>query len=871
MVDKKDPEEGKKKTLSLSKSFEINKIVDAGQIRQSFSHGRSKTVSVEVKKKRTIDPVSQEKSEERSVVDVLMSEQRDKSPHNKLTASEIETRLKALQGAKRQEEAQKLLDLEKQKEILENEQRAQEERQEEDQERQRQADLLKEEQALPHTAKQSEEIPSAVSSAEEALSPEKKTASLVDASPRMTRPVFTGRVIDLDEETEDESRGRRGGGNVPKGAERRTLSVGKRTEHGDVRKQLHRLTVEDALEGAEQERIRSLASIKRARQKEKQKLGKDMGHEEAKKVIREVIIPDVITVQELSNRMAVRSADVIKTLIKFGVMATINQVLDADTAELVVTEFGHVVKKVSESDIEIGVGGGDDQEELKQSRAPVVTVMGHVDHGKTSLLDTIRKASVVSHEAGGITQHIGAYQVVLPSGKRITFIDTPGHAAFTQMRARGANVTDLVILVVAADDGVKEQTIEAINHARAAGVPIIVAINKIDKPDARPERVKTELLSHNIVVEEMGGDVMSVEISAKQNMNIDKLEEIILLQAEMLELKANPDRLAEGTVIESKVETGRGPVATLLVQKGTLKIGDCFVVGAEWGRVRALIGYDGKRCQEAGPSTPVEILGFNGLPVPGDVLQVIEDEAKARDVAEYRSHRTKQAKVMLGKKITLDQLMTQAAQNAQVKELALIVKSDVQGSVEAISASLMKIVSDHNEVSLRILHSGVGAITESDITLASTTNAYVVGFNVRANPQARELAARLGIHIRYYSIIYNILDDVKALLSGLLSPTVHERFLGNVQIREVFNITKVGKVAGCFVTEGIVKRGSSVRLLRDNVVIHEGKLRTLKRFKEEVKEVKEGYECGMAFESYHDMRVGDVIECFEFEEVARQL
>lgn len=843
MAEKKDTPDSKKKTLSIKKSFEINKIVDAGQIRQSFSHGRSKTVSVEVKRKRTIDTNDQQGQKS-----LLQGEEWSDQQEGKLSDAEIESRLKLLQDAKRQEEERKQLEREKSEQEV--------------------PQKPSEPEPIEETQTEEEKISEPEIPLPPPIESEKKS---YDPSHHIHRPTFTGRFIDLDEEGEEEIKNRRAS-QAAREAHRKTLSVPKRGgSETDFRKQLHRLTVEEAMQDPEQEKMRSLASLKRAREKEKHKLQKSLGlTEEQKKIVREVIVPEAITVQELSNRMAVRSADVIKTLMRLGVMATINQVLDSDTAELVVSEFGHIIKKVAESDVETGLKLEDDLDHLKVTRPPVVTVMGHVDHGKTSLLDTIRKSSVANHEAGGITQHIGAYQITMPSGGKITFIDTPGHAAFTQMRARGANVTDIVILVVAADDGVMEQTIEAINHAKAANVPIIVAINKIDKPDARPERVKTELLSHGIVVEEMGGDVIAVEVSAKNNINIDKLEEIILLQADLLGLKANPNRYAEGVVIESKVEVGKGPVATILVQRGTLKIGDIFVAGAEWGRVRALTDENGKKRTEAGPSTPVEVLGFDGLPSPGDDFLVAENEGKAKEVVDYRKHRQKQAKVTATPKITLDLLLSKTAEG-KMQELALIVKSDVQGSLEAISSTLSKLVEDNKEVALRILHTGVGPINESDITLASSTGALVIGFNVRANPQARELAAKSAVEIRYYSIIYNIIDDVKALLSGLLAPTLQEKFLGYAEIRDVFNITKVGKIAGCFVTEGVVKRGSSVRLLRDNVVIHTGKLKTLKRFKDEVKEVKSGYECGMAFESYQDIRSGDVIECFEIESIARQL
>jgi len=620
------------------------------------------------------------------------------------------------------------------------------------------------------------------------------------------------------------------------------------------------------LNSDEDERVRSLASVRRAREREKQRLMQ--AQQEPSKIVRDVVVPETITVQELANRMAERGADVIKALMKMGVMATINQVIDADTAELVVNEFGHRLKRVAESDVEIGLSGEVDTEEHLVPRAPVVTVMGHVDHGKTSLLDALRGTDVASGEAGGITQHIGAYQVRLKSGQRITFIDTPGHQAFTAMRSRGAHVTDIVVLVVAADDGIKEQTIEALRHAKAAKVPIIVAINKMDKPDAKPERVRQELLQHEIVVEEMGGEVLDVEVSAIKKTGLDKLEEAILLQAEILDLRANPDRPADGSIIEAKLERGRGPVATVLIKRGTLHVGDIFVAGSEWGRVRALIDERGGAVQEAGPSSPVEVLGLNGTPLAGDDFVVAENEAKARDIADYRQRRRREQQAAAGARGTLEQMFSQIAAGV-AKELPVVVKSDVQGSLEAITGSLEKIST--KEVAMRVLHAAVGGINESDVILAKASNAVIVGFNVRANPQARDLARRDNVEIRYYSIIYDVIDDMKAALSGMLAPSVRERFLGNAAIREVFTISKVGKVAGCMVTEGIVKRGAKVRLLRDNVVIHEGSLKTLKRFKDEVREVREGFECGMAFENYHDIQKGDVIECFEMEEVARAL
>jgi translation initiation factor IF-2 len=578
-------------------------------------------------------------------------------------------------------------------------------------------------------------------------------------------------------------------------------------------------------------------------------------------------VPEVITVQELANRMATRAADVIKALMSMDVMVTATQTIDADTAELVVAEFGHKLKRVSEADVEIGVKGADDNEEAKQGRAPIVTVMGHVDHGKTSLLDALRETDVAAHEAGGITQHIGAYQVKLSSGNKITFIDTPGHAAFTEMRSRGAQVTDIVVLCVAADDGIMPQTIEAIHHAKAAEVPMIIAINKIDRPDADPNRVRTELLQHDVQVEEMGGEVQSVEVSALKKTNLDKLEEAIILQSELLELKANSDRAAEGIVVESKMEQGRGSVSTVLVQRGTLKVGDIFVAGAESGRVRAMIDSHGQNLKEAGPSMPVEVLGLNGTPEAGEQVNVVESDARAREVREFRQRRQKEAQVSAASRGTLEQ-MFEKIKEGEAESLPVLVKSDVHGSLEAICGALDKMSTD--EVRVQILHAAVGGINESDVTLARASDAWIIAFNVRANAQARDLAKRDGVDVRYYSIIYDVTDDMRKALSGMLAPEIRETFLGYADIREVFNVSKVGKVAGCIVTEGLVKRGAKVRLIRDDVVIHEGDLSQLKRFKDDVNEVK-GTECGMAFANYQDLKIGDRIECFEVEEVAREL
>ncbi|MGZ9034513.1 MAG: translation initiation factor IF-2, partial [Rhodospirillales bacterium] len=624
-----------------------------------------------------------------------------------------------------------------------------------------------------------------------------------------------------------------------------------------------KLTINDALDDAG-ERVRSLASVRRAREKER--LKQQLQRLEAQKVLRDVVIPESLTVQELANRMAERSADVIKALMRMGVMATINHSIDADTAELLAVEFGHNVRRVSAADVEIGLRGEVDEAHELEPRPPVVTVMGHVDHGKTSLLDALRKTDVAGHEAGGITQHIGAYQVKLPSGERITFIDTPGHEAFTQMRSRGAQATDIVVLVVAADDGVMPQTVEAINHAKAAGVPMIIAVNKIDRPDANPQRVRTELLQYGIQVEDMGGETLCVDVSAKQGTNLDKITDTILLQAELLDLNANPRRPAEGVIIETKVERGRGAVATVLVQRGTLRVGDIFVAGGEWGRVRGLTDAAGAAVAEAGPSMPVEVLGLNGTPAAGDDVVVVPSEARAREITEFRQRRVRDAKASVSRG-TFEQLFR--IQQGDRKELPVVVKADVHGSAEAIVGALEKMGTDQAKVV--VLHTGVGGINETDVGLARASNALIMGFNVRANPQARDLAKRDGVEIRYYAIIYELADDIRALLTGMLSPMVREHILGYADIREVFNITKVGKVAGCRVTEGIVRRGGKVRLLRDDVVVHEGELSQLKHFKEDVREVREGFECGIVLANYQDIQVGDRIECFELEEVARQL
>ncbi|MEO1205200.1 MAG: translation initiation factor IF-2 [Pseudomonadota bacterium] len=669
---------------------------------------------------------------------------------------------------------------------------------------------------------------------------------------RRTRPAPAAKVNE-DEDT-------RGGKGDKRGKTTRPTA-----RVGDERRERGKLTI-DKLLGDEQ-RQRSLASLKRKREREKQKA---MGISQPReKISREVTIPEVITIQELANRMTERAVDVIKYLMKQGDMRQMNDVIDVDTAELIVEEFGHTPKRVSEADVEEGFIGEVDEEGSLKPRAPVVTIMGHVDHGKTSLLDAIREANVVSGEAGGITQHIGAYQVRTPGGEKVTFIDTPGHAAFTSMRARGAKVTDIVILVVAADDGVMPQTIEAINHAKAAEVPIIVAINKIDKPSADPSRVRTELLQHEVVVESMSGETLEIEVSALKRMNLDKLLEAIQLQSELLDLTANPERSAEGVVIEAKLERGRGPVGTVLVQRGTLAVGDIVVAGSSWGRVRALINDQGKNTAKAGPSVPVEILGFDAAPEAGDQFAVVENEARARELTEYRDRKRRDQLGAASQGRTLEQMMQSLKDEAGKSEFPLVIKGDVMGSVEAINGALKKLGTD--EVEARLVHTGVGGITESDVTLADASKAIIVGFNVRANTQAKFAAEQAGIEIRYYNIIYDLVDDVKSAMSGLLAPTIRENFIGNAEVLQVFNITKVGKVAGCRVTEGKVERGAKVRLIRDNVVIHEGSLSVLKRFKDDVKEVPAGQECGMSFTNYHDLREGDVIECFQVETIARSL
>ena len=830
-----------KRPLSLSgRKLELKKTVETGQVRQSFSHGRSKVVQVERKRKRQFEmgadgKVQEVKSAPVSLKDKATAELFAKEPvavqqHGTLTNDEKAHRLKALQEAIKADEENRIKAEEDAKVTAEREARRAEE------------EKLRAE-LEPHT------VEPAV--AEAAPAPSVAPAATPAGAPEVGAPLVRRDVVD-EEDDDDAKRRKAKTGHKP--------PLVKRTE---PRRRAGKLSIGAALEGDDAvERSRSIASMRRAVEKERRKaqLKQPMNTD---KVVREVIVPETITVQELSNRMAERAINVIKSLMKLGIMATINEVIDADTAELVVQEFGHRVKRVNESSIEDNLKTGPDEAAVMKTRPPVVTIMGHVDHGKTSLLDAMRSANVAGGEAGGITQHIGAYQVRSSGGQKITFIDTPGHEAFTAMRARGTKVTDIVILVVAADDGIMPQTIEAIKHAKAAGVPIIVAINKSDKPGANPQRVKTDLLSHEIVVEDMGGDTLCIEVSALKKTNLDKLEEAILLQAEVLDLKANPDRAAEGAVIEAKMEKGVGSVGTVLVQRGTLHIGDIFVAGAEWGRVRVLINEHGKQVKSAMPSAPVEVVGFAGTPAAGDDFVVVEDEAKAREVAEFRRRklRDKEHVASVGGS-TMEQMFAKIKAGV-AKELAVVIKTDVQGSVEALTGALNKLSTDL--VKVNVIHGAVGPISEADVTLAKASGALIVGFNVRANAQAREISKRDGIDIRYYSIIYDVADEMKLLMTGMLAPTFKENFIGYANIREVFNVTKVGKVAGCMVTEGIIKRGCKVRLLRDNVVIHEGDLSQLKRFKDDVKEVREGYECGIALANYQDIQKGDVIECFEME------
>ena len=808
MSDTKTGEDGEA-NAGRSKTLSLKRTVESGQVRQSFSHGRSKSVLVEKRRKRTINSGGAEAA---PAEEIAQQPEAPSGPQDNLSKTQQDRRQAAVIEAK-----QRAIEEAKQSEI----------------------------DARRRAEEEAQKAAEAASRAE-ALAREKKKPVKQSSEPAPAARPDGGRRTEAEKQRQDSKK---------PSSERRG---------NERRRRAGKLTINDALN--DEERVRSLASMRRRREREKRQSDTT---ENTEKVSRTVQLPDTISIQELANRMAERAVDVIKILIQQGIMAKINDVIDADTAQIVAEDLGHSVRRVSESDIEDGLIGEADSDEDMSPRPPVVTVMGHVDHGKTSLLDALRKEKVASGEAGGITQHIGAYQTTTQNGVVISFIDTPGHAAFTAMRARGAKVTDIVILVVAADDGVMPQTVEAIDHAKAARAPMIVAINKMDKAEADPTRVKNELLQHEIIAEDMGGDTQMIEVSAQTGAGLEDLLEAVALQAEVMELKANAKRDGEGIVIEAKLDKGRGPVATVLVQRGTLRVGDVFVVGQVSGRVRALINDHGEQIEMAGPSAPVEVLGSGGVPGAGDVFSVVETEARAREVAEYRERKAREKSSASGPRAaSLDQMMKQLKES-DVVEIALVVKGDVQGSVEAIAQAAEKLGTD--EVAARAVLAGVGGITESDITLAAASNAIVLGFNVRANAQARTAAEAAGIEIRYYNVIYDLVDDLKAAMAGLLSPDLRETPLGTAEILEVFAVSKTGKVAGCQVREGMVRRGANVRLIRDDIVIHEGELSSLRRFKDEVKEVNVGQECGMAFENYSDLKQGDVIECYEVEEIARSL
>lgn len=912
MADNQDQE---KKTLTLGARNKLSVNKPAGEtVKQSFSHGRSKTVAVEVRRTRDSAGTTAKPAAAPAPASTALAAAKPAAPARTpttartLSTAEREARLRALKTAATEDldsssstsrpimptvvdysppaetkpsaaaapagrldrnalRARELEELGKIKGI--------EQQQSAEAEKRRQETLAR--QAATQTTRGTRDSRDGMRSGNmrAGLMPSSQTSADQERA-AMARRAGDAAAAKLPGE-EDRSAGyRRPGGDSRPGANDRNDRNARpgRNAGAPAPWRSGNMTMEQARDSDNQVgRSRSIASMRRRADKFARK---SQGSQQQEKVIRDVVIPEVITVGELAGRMTERAADVVKALMKMGVMATLSQPIDADTAELIVSEFGHRFTRVAESDIELGLGGTEtDTDETLQSRPPVVTIMGHVDHGKTSLLDAFRKTNVVAKESGGITQHIGAYQITLKEGDhkgaKVTFIDTPGHAAFTEMRARGANVTDIVIIVVAADDSIMPQTIEAIRHAKAAEVPLIIAINKIDLPAANASKVKQELLQYDIQVEDMGGETLAVEVSAKTGQGLPKLLEAIQLQAEILELKANPDRPGEGKVIEARLDKGRGPVATVLIQRGTLRVGDIFVSGSEWGRVRALVNDLGENIKEAGPAFPVEVLGAGAVPMSGDDFVAVENEARAREVADYRLRMKRQKEVARAATARGSLADMMAAASSSAKELAVVIKGDVHGSVEAIRGTLEGLTAENTEVKVRVLDASVGAISEADVNLAKASNGVIIGFNVRANPQARELARQALVDVRYYSIIYNIIDDMRTVLSGMLSPTVKENFIGYAEILQVFNITKVGKVAGCMVTEGIVRRGAGVRLLRDNVVIHEGKLKTLKRIKEEVKEVRQGTECGMAFENYENIQVGDRIECFETSEEARVL
>src|SRR6478672_5509330 len=815
----------------------LKRTVETGKVKQSFSHGRSNTVVVEVKKRRILGrpgeappaetpaPEAEAPAPAPTPVKAAPAAPQTRKPsaqeemttrkelQTKLLREAEEARLSSAEEARRREERERLEQTEGERRRADENRRA-----------------------------------------EEAAAEEARKLAEAPPAPADAPAEAPARV----EEEEERGHRRPGHAPAPKRPEPARPSRGR-----DEQRQRGKLTVTRALSGEDESRARSLAALRRAREKEKRH---HMEAGPATKQVRDVVVPEAITVQELANRMAERGADLVKALFKMGSPVTLTQTIDQDTAELLVTEFGHRIKRVSDSDVDIDTSTDVDADETLQPRPPVVTIMGHVDHGKTSLLDAIRGADVVSGEAGGITQHIGAYQVALPDKSKITFLDTPGHEAFSEMRARGANVTDIVVLVVAADDGLRPQTIEAINHTKAAGVPMIVAINKIDKPEAKPQKVREELLQHEVIVEDMGGDVQDVEVSATKKTNLDKLLEAIQLQAEILELKANPDRPAEGTVIEAKLDKGRGPLATVLVQRGTLRVGDVFVAGASSGKVRALVDDHGRQVKEAGPSVPVEVLGLSAVPSAGDPFTVVENEARAREVASYRQG-------VLDRKRTTSAPMSLenmfASHASTTKEFPMVVKADVQGSVEAIVQALHRISTD--EIKVRVLHSGVGAITESDVTLASASGAPIIGFNVRPNAKAREVAERSKVEFRYYDVIYHLTDWVKGAMAGELGPEIIETVVGRAEVREVFPAGKKDKAAGLLVLEGVIRKGLNARLTREDVIVSKTTISSLRRFKDDVAEVRAGLECGVLLADTNDIKPGDSLEVFEVEERARTL
>ncbi len=875
MSDNKNQEEGKGRlSLRPAGRLELGRTVDAGSVRQSFSHGRTKVVQVEVRKKRApvAAPVPAVAAPSPAgTAKPGVSARPPAGPARALTATEVAVRQRVLAEQQR-EAAQREVERREQEKIsilsaAEEARRREDEARRAAEEEARQAAEAAERDKAEAVARAAAETaaqqtPATVSAAGSAAAPAVAPKSAEEAR----RPVVPGapneilRLKPTRPGEEDDAPRRRPGIVAP--GRKPVLPVVKKA--GDSRR-AGRIDVQAAMEG-EDEKSRSLASVRRQRERERRQAELEMLRSDQMKVVRDVVLPETITVQELANRMAARMPEVIKALMKMGVMATPAQSIDADTAEVVVQDFGHRARRVSESDVELGIDGEVDVDTELLPRAPVVTIMGHVDHGKTSLLDALRSTDVAGAEAGGITQHIGAYQVETKSSNKITFIDTPGHEAFTAMRSRGASVTDIVVLVVAADDGVMPQTIEAIRHAKAADAPIIVAINKMDRPDANPDRVRQELLSHEIVVEAMGGDTQDVEVSAIKRTGLDALEEAIMLQAEILDLRANPDRAAEGSVIESRLDRGRGPVATVLVQKGTLRQGDIVVAGAEWGRVRAMLDNKAKQVKQAGPSVPVEILGLSSAPSAGEPFVAVDDEVRAREISEFRQRklRDRAAAGATAARGTLDEMLARIVAGEQ-KEVAILIKADVQGSAEAIQATVLKLA--HEEVRVRVLNAAVGQITESDVQLARASDGVIAAFNVRATSQAREMAQRDGVDIRYYSIIYDVADDIEKLVRGKVAPKAREHFLGYAEVRKVFDITKTGKVAGCMITEGLVKRGAGVRLLRDGVVVHTGNLSQLKRFKDDVREVARGYECGLSFAGFNDLREGDMVECYEIEMV----